>query len=129
MERILFFDGVCVLCHGFVNFLLKKDKVRDLSFSTLQGKTAKKILPAHLVSDLTTIVLWEENKIYTQSDAILKTLIELGGFYKILTIFYIVPKKIRDVFYNFISENRYKLFGKKSYCLIPSEKEKSRILE
>jgi len=128
---IILFDGVCNLCNGFVQFVIKQDPQAKFKFCSLQSETAKKILSDyHLNPDLLdSVVLIANQKIYTKSDAALKIFQLLGGFWAITRIFFALPKFLRDSFYNFIAKNRYRWFGKSDTCLLPSQKIKSRFLE
>lgn len=119
-KPIVLFDGVCGLCHHFINLLLKIDKEGYFLISTLQGEFAKKHLPVNLRGRLDTVVLYDQGKVYTQSDAVLIIFNHLGGGWRILSHLRIIPKKLRDALYEIISKNRYRLFGKKESCHFPS---------
>lgn len=120
---IVLFDGVCNLCNGFVNFIIKQDKKARIKFVTLQSDIAKDILKVHQINhlELNSVIVLIDDKIYTKSSAALMILNELGGVWKIFFAFYIIPKFIRDFFYNIVAKYRYILFGKKEICIIPSQ--------
>ena len=126
--KIIFFDGVCGLCNGFVTFIMKVDKKRKFYFSPLQGEFANEHLPKHFISDLKSVVLMSDGKISSKSDAVIRILVEIGGIWKVALICRILPVFLLDFFYNLIAENRYRLFGKKSSCRIPSPEERSRFV-
>lgn len=129
MKRIIFFDGVCNLCNGFVDFVVKRARPNTFQFSSLQSNYAKLELPNHSES-LDTIVLKEDEKTFTESDAVLRIFFELGGWWNILAMMLSVfPKIFRDGIYRIIARNRYKLFGQKKTCRIPSVDEKKLFLE
>ena len=129
MKRIIFFDGVCTLCNGFINFILKKEHNNEFYFSSLQSVYAKTHVPSHNQS-LASIVLMEGEKTYTESTAVLRILFHLGGGWNILAMLLsILPKWLRDFLYRLIAKNRYVLFGKKDSCRIPNAAEKKLFLE
>lgn len=128
-DSILFFDGVCGLCNGLVDWLLPRDKRERLKYATLQGITAKELLPPGMVTDLDTVVLWEKGKILTHSDAILVCLSNLGGLWKLLLIFRLLPRFLRDGVYTFIARRRYHWFGHRHTCRMPLPGERMRFLD
>ncbi len=128
-KPIVFFDGLCSLCNGFVDFLFRYDVSRKFQVASLQGETAEKMLPAHYIEKMDSIILWEDGQIYLRSNAVLKILISLGGAWKLLGILKIIPSPISDVVYKIIAKNRYAWFGKKNSCRLPTASEKSRFLE
>jgi len=125
---ILFFDGVCSVCNGYIDFLLSIDAQHSLRFAALQSQTAQSLLSSHLTNDLNTLVLHTSDKTYTRSDAVIKSFTAMGGIWKLLIILLIVPKFIRDNIYRFVAKNRYKWFRKKETCRMPTEEERNKIL-
>jgi len=126
---IIFFDGVCGLCNSFVDIILRADKKGIFRFSPLQGDTAKKYLAEQPEEPGDwSIVYIDENNIYEQSDATLKILERLGGIWGLLSIFSFLPRGFRNYIYRFIAVNRYKIFGKRDTCRIPTEQEKERFM-
>ncbi|MBX2845137.1 MAG: DUF393 domain-containing protein [Saprospiraceae bacterium] len=117
-KRIVFFDGICNLCNSSVRFIYKRDKRNVFSYRSLQSKEAERlILDTGILENLSSIVLYEEGKVYTHSTAIFRIVSRLAPPYSWLSIFAIVPKPIRDAVYNFVAKNRYKWFGKqKEVC-------------
>lgn len=128
-EIILFFDGVCGLCNGTVDWMLVRDKRAALKYATLQGSTAKELLSPELTADLNTVVLWHRGKILVRSDAVLKCLSELGGLWKLSIIFRLLPRFLRDGVYNFIARKRYLWFGQRHTCRMPLPGERMRFLD
>jgi predicted DCC family thiol-disulfide oxidoreductase YuxK len=129
-QSIVFFDGVCNLCNGTVQFLLKIDKHQRLQFGSLQGETAKRILPTYQISPekLSSIIFIHQNKVYTESTAVLEIFRLIGGAWILLYIFIIIPAFIRNAFYKLIARYRYQWFGKRSSCRIPTPSERGRFL-
>lgn len=129
---ILFYDGLCALCNGTVNFVIERDKKQTLKFATLQGEYAKVIMDKFpYLKELDSLILYDESseKVYTKSLAAFKIGAYLGGVYKLLSIFRILPRFISDSVYDLIARNRYKLFGKYDTCRLPSGNVESRIIE
>jgi len=144
---IIFFDGYCTLCNQWVDFLLRALKSRlkksahfPFQMASLQGETAKKVFneagrTEFITAPLNSIVLYRrENsdgtvRFYTESDAILRILSSLGFPWAILAIFRIVPPFIRDYVYGVIARNRYRWFGKKSECRLPTKEERQFLLD
>jgi predicted DCC family thiol-disulfide oxidoreductase YuxK len=129
-KPLILFDGVCNLCNGSVQFVIKHDTEEKFLFASLQSETGQAIL-THFgmkTDDFDTFVLLEKGKIYTKSSGVLREAAILGGWFKIFTIFYLVPTFIRDIFYSFVAKNRFVLFGKKESCMIPTPELKARFL-
>lgn len=127
---IILFDGVCNLCNSSVQYVIKHDRDALFRFASLQGETGQQLLKQYDLStnDMNSFVLISDNKAYTRSDAALNVAKQLTGFTKILYGFIIVPPFIRNAVYNHIAKNRYKWFGKKDSCMIPTAALKSRFL-
>ncbi|OAQ39122.1 thiol-disulfide oxidoreductase [Pedobacter psychrophilus] len=128
-KGIILFDGICNLCNGFVQKVIAADKNDYFRFASLQSEEAKELLKDHLeFKDLKTIIFLENNKIYTRSIAALKISKHLSGIWPLLQTGYIFPAFLRDGIYNIIAKNRYKWFGKKDQCMVPSPQLKSKFL-
>ena len=128
---VILFDGVCNLCNGFVQFVLKRDKKKTFQFASLQSKYGTG-LSAHInlpIAKPETIVLFDGQKILTESDAVIKIVTSLSGIWKISIVLTIVPRFMRNWFYRLIARNRYKIFGKRDQCMVPSENTKDRFLD
>lgn len=129
MRRIIFFDGICPLCNGFVDFVIKHDRQGLFLFSSLQSDYAKKSLPPSYQS-LDTIILQENEKIFSKSAAVLRVLFQLGGFWNTLAILCsIIPQFLRDHIYDLIAKNRYSFWEQKETCRLPTQNEKKLFLE
>src|SRR4051794_11769149 len=113
---VILFDGVCNLCSSSVQYVIKHDPRKLFRFASLQSAFAQKILSAYHfpVSNYNSFILINNNDIYTRSTAALLVAKELKGFVKLLYVFIIIPKFIRDAVYNIIAKNRYNWFGKKN---------------
>jgi len=129
-QAIIFFDGVCNLCNGFVQFVIERDKENYFRFSSLQAEAARPYLENCGISpkELGSVVLYENGKCFTRSAAALRILKRLSGGWPALFGFIIIPRFIRDLVYDFIARNRYRWFGKQESCWLPTPELKSRFL-
>ncbi|MDY7393813.1 thiol-disulfide oxidoreductase DCC family protein [Aureibaculum sp. 2210JD6-5] len=130
-KSIVLFDGVCNLCNNVVQFIIEHDKNKHFLFASLQSDAAQDIL-LHFNkknSDFDSVVLIENEKIFEKSSATLKIAKRLSGIWKYSYALIIIPKFIRDFFYTIISQNRYKWFGKKEDCMMPTAALKARFLD
>lgn len=127
---ILLFDGVCNLCNGAVQFVIKYDSKNNLRFAALQSEVGHQILDHFDLpqEDIFSVILVENEKVYLRSSAALRMYKNMGGIWSLMYFFIIVPRPIRDAVYNFIAKNRYKWFGQKDSCMIPTPELKSRFL-
>ena len=129
-KAIILFDGVCNLCNTSIQFVLKHDKKHHFIFAALQSDVARDILLQYptKITEKDSILLILNNKIYAESTAALLIAKQFNGFWKILQVFWIVPKFIRDVIYRFTAKYRYHWFGKKDVCMVPDENIKQYFL-
>ena len=125
--RIVFFDGVCHLCNGFVDHLISQDPEHRLHFAPLQGETARKLLSPQQI-DGGSVILWNRGKILSHSAAALGAAAELGGVYRGLKVLLWIPAFLRDFIYNIIARNRYKWFGEREFCRLPRPEERAYLL-
>jgi predicted DCC family thiol-disulfide oxidoreductase YuxK len=123
----VFFDGVCGLCNQAVDFILAEDGESSFRFAPTQGETAKS-LDREEVSLGKSMALQDGDSIYTRSDAVLRIAAGLGGVWRILSWLSIIPRPVRDLVYEGVQMNRYRVFGKKDSCRMPSPAERSRFL-
>lgn len=129
-KSIILFDGVCNLCSGAVQFILKRDHKKQFVFASLQSEVGQNLLLKHKVNtSLETIILLQNDKWFSQSTAALEIARQLSGGWPLLYAFIIIPRFIRDGIYDWISRNRYRFFGKKDACMIPSPEWKNRFLD
>jgi predicted DCC family thiol-disulfide oxidoreductase YuxK len=127
---VILFDGVCNLCNGAVQFIIRRDKRNIFRFASLQSGAAKKLLSSvEMPPDrLDSIILIRNHRVYRESDAAVEIAREFSGGWKLLSWFRILPKFLRDPMYRLIARNRYRLFGKRDVCMIPSPELKSKFL-
>jgi len=129
-KSIILFDGVCNLCNSSIDFIFKRDKKDQFLVGALQEDPGEFILKKfHAKPDyLDSLVLVENGKIYFRSTAALKIARNLSGLWPIFYVFIILPAFLRDPIYDWIGKNRYRWFGKKNTCRIPTPEEKSKFL-
>ncbi len=123
----LYFDGHCNLCNRYVDFLIRKDKVSKFVFAPLTGETAKQNIPENFLK-IDSIILQKQDKFYAKSAAILQIAKALGWPWRCLLIFWLIPYPIRDFFYDFVAKRRFKWYGRKEQCRVPTEDELKRFL-
>ena len=126
---ILFFDGVCGLCNSTVDAILAADRRGEIRFAPIQGETAKRLLPP-LPADplLWTLVYLDERGVHEYSDAAIEVARRVGGFYSGAALLRVVPRALRDPVYRWIARNRYRWFGKRDACRVPSPEQRARFL-
>lgn len=128
---VILFDGICNLCNGAVQFVIRHDKKGVFRFASLQSDAGQALLAAHHLpqNNFNSFVLIENDEAFTKSTAALKAAKQLNGMIRLLYGFIIVPAFIRDFIYKVIANNRYKWFGKQESCMIPSPELQSRFLK
>tara|TARA_R110002050_G_scaffold44138_12_gene105329 strand:+ start:5236 stop:5640 length:405 start_codon:yes stop_codon:yes gene_type:complete len=130
-KKIILFDGVCNLCNTSVQFVIKKDKEDLFRFTALQSDTGKKLLTERNIdiANIDSIILIEPNvAYYTKSTAALEIGKNLKGLKTLSSILLWLPESIRDIVYDFVAKNRYKWYGKKDSCMIPTEELKNKFI-
>lgn len=130
-KKIVLFDGVCNLCNSFINKIIALDTNDAFRFASLQSDIGIAI-QEHLqldASKLDSVILFEpDGKYYHKSTAALRIMKEFGGAWKLMQVFFIFPKFIRDAGYNLVAKYRYKWFGKKDSCMLPTPELKAKFL-
>ena len=134
---IVFYDGICGLCNRLVQFLLKRDRRDRLRFASLQSDFASSVLGRHGIDpkDLDTVHVVENyeqtsERVLNRSDAILRASRELGGVWAFTAkVGSIVPRSVRDLFYGFVANNRYRVFGKYETCMLPEPRHRAKFLD
>ncbi|MFC6719521.1 thiol-disulfide oxidoreductase DCC family protein [Natrialbaceae archaeon GCM10025810] len=120
---IVLFDGVCNLCNGFVQFIVPRDSAGTIHFASLQSDAGKRLLADHGLptDELESIVLIEGDDCYVKSAAVARIATHLGGVYRLLGGLRFLPRPIRDRAYDFVAARRYRWFGKKDRCAMPTD--------
>lgn len=129
--HILLFDGVCNLCNSIVRFTIKRDPKEKFKFASLQSESGQALLKKFGLptDDFDSFVFINGDKYFLKSSAGLHVLKELGGVWKLFYVFIIFPRPLRDFVYNIIAKTRYKIFGKRDTCMIPTPRLKQRFLQ
>lgn len=127
---ILLFDGVCNLCNRTVQFVIKRDVKKRFRFAALQSASGQALLqelglPVH---HFNTVVLIHGDKYYVKSTAALRVLKELGGLWKICYALIVIPAPIRDLVYDMVAKTRYRVFGRRDECMVPTPEIKERFI-
>jgi predicted DCC family thiol-disulfide oxidoreductase YuxK len=128
---VVLFDGVCNFCNASVNFLLDHDPQHRLRFAALQSQAGQALLHRFKLptSHFDTLVLVDGPRCYTRSDAALRIAGRLGGWWPLLSAFLLVPPFLRDGAYDLLARNRYRWFGKREACRMPTPDLRARFLE
>jgi predicted DCC family thiol-disulfide oxidoreductase YuxK len=130
-KKIILFDGVCNLCEESVRFIIKHDKKDHFRFVALQSELGNKIV-SHIGADqkhIDSILLYEPGKAYYyKAEAVMMISYGLGGFYKLLKLFSILPNSLLNRIYDCVARNRYKWYGKKEVCMVPTPELNAKFL-
>ncbi len=131
MEKhpIIFFDGYCGLCNGFVDFVIARDTNKVFRYATLQGKTAARLLAKEDYENLDSVVLFVNESSYRISKAVFKVFSLLGGGWKAMTVLDVLPLGLKNFGYDLVAKYRYALFGKRDVCRMPSREERALFLD
>ena len=127
---ILLFDGHCNLCNAWVNFIIKRDPSSRIRFASPQSPAGRRLLENHKIDAnyIDSLVLFEEDKFSVSSSAALRILSYLDGWERHLIYLTILPRTFRDLVYRFVAKNRYKWFGRREQCMVPTVKLSKRFL-
>jgi predicted DCC family thiol-disulfide oxidoreductase YuxK len=130
IHPIILFDGVCNFCNNTINFLIRQDKKGVFHFAPLQSEIGQSLLRQQGLDQqqFDSFVLVTNSKAYLKSSAALQLIQHLPWYWQWARLLWVVPRPIRDGVYNWIARNRYKWFGKKDACMIPTPEVRSRFL-
>ncbi len=131
-KKLILFDGVCNLCNASVVYVIKRDKKDIFMFAPLQSNVAQQITEIYSIDSKkpNSILLYEHEKwVSHKSTAVIKIASKLGFPYNLLMILYIIPPFIRNWVYDYIAKNRYKWYGKREQCMVPTQELKAKFLE
>lgn len=130
-KKIILFDGVCNLCDATVQFLIKRDKKDVFRFVAIQSELGQEIISYIGIdtSKTDSIILYEPGiAYYYKAEAALHIASELGGIYSLMSVFKVLPKGISNAVYDYVARNRYKWYGKKDACMMPTPEMKAKFL-
>lgn len=135
-KTLVLYDGVCGLCNGLNQFLIKRDREDHFLFASLQSELAESLLKRYGINavDLDTVYVLADygqpsQRLLARSDAILHVVGQLGGVWTLLKAGRVLPKSLRDALYSLVARNRYRVFGKYEVCLMPEEKYRTKFLD
>jgi predicted DCC family thiol-disulfide oxidoreductase YuxK len=135
-SQILLYDGVCGLCNSFIQFVLPRDKKGKFHFASLQSSFGTGLLARHdlAAQDLNSLYVIRSYGLPTEnvlckSDAVAFVLSELGGFWQAISFFALLPEPLRNLGYDLVAKNRYKIFGKTDICRLPDAATRDRFIE
>ncbi len=126
--NVIYFDGVCNLCDGFISFLFRLGLQENMRVTSLQGDYAKESLPSQMTENLSSVIYQREGEFLKESHAVIMILSDLKWYFKPILVLLILPSFLRDGLYRWVAKNRYRFFGKKETCRLPTENEKGMFL-
>ena len=131
-DRVIVFDGVCVLCSAWVGFVLKRDRRREFRFAAMQSATGRALLIQSGVDpdDPSTFLVIDGESVFSDSDALIRVLRQFGiGWRATASMIAICPRSWRNACYRFIARHRYRLFGRREVCYLPLPTDAERFLK
>ena len=128
---MIVFDGVCALCSRWVRFLLRFDRKGRYRFAAMQGEQGRRLLAAHGLDpdDPLSFLLVEDHLAYTDTDAITRVISGLGGVWRLAGVMRWIPQALRDRGYRWLARNRYRWFGRRQTCFLPTPEQRARFLD
>ncbi len=129
-ERIIFFDGVCNLCNSTVDFIIDRDTKRHFRYASLQSDAGQAMLRKHNLptSEFGSFLYLDGDTLHTKSSGALRVAVKLGGIWTLMGVFLIVPPFIRNAVYDLVAKHRYRWFGKRETCRLPTPEERTLFL-
>lgn len=131
-KQIILFDGVCNLCNRFVQWVINRDRHDTFRFAPIQGKIGERLMRDHKIDPekMDSIILVQPFRgVATKSTAVLKIGRAFGGVYRLLILLQVIPPFLRNIIYDWVARNRYKWYGKRDKCMVPTPELKSKFLE
>jgi len=130
-HSIVLFDGVCNLCSASVQFIIGRDSAKRFKFASIQSDIGQKLINRYglTANQLSSVILIENDKAYVRSTAALRIAKKLNGLWSQLGFLLVVPTFVRDFFYNLVASNRYRLFGRRDECMLPTPDVRERFLQ
>lgn len=127
---IVVFDGTCVLCSGWVRFLLRRDRHAGFRFAAMQDGVGRDLLIRHGIdpADPVSFLLVDGDDAWHDSGGVIEVLRRLGGFWRVAVMLRIVPRALRDSAYRLLARNRYRVFGRRDACMVPPAEARARFL-
>lgn len=129
MNSIILFDGVCNFCNSSVNFIIARDRGDRFRFAALQSETGSRLKEEFGLAGTDSIILVEDGRAFAHSTAALRIARRLSGGWPVLYVLIAVPRFLRDAAYRLFAANRYRLFGRKDACMIPTPEMRRKFLD
>ena len=119
-KTIILFDGECTMCNNYILFVAKHDSDDNFRFLSIQNKKVNELKKIHSIctENISSIYIIDNNEIKSKSRAVLKIMSMLKFPYNLLIVFYVIPGFLRDLIYDLVAKNRYRIFGKVDECSI-----------
>jgi len=130
-KKVILFDGICNLCNSSIQFVIKRDRKDVFRYAALQSEIGQELIRERNIdtSKVDSIILIDPGvAFYTKSDAALKIGLSFGGIWTLLNVFNLIPSSLRNIVYDFVAKNRYRWFGRKDACMIPTPELKAKFL-
>src|SRR5262245_29640328 len=129
-DQVVFFDGVCNLCNGFVQFVIRRDPAGGFKFAPLQSEAARARIGESIApgAALSTVLLWRNGRLYDRSTAALLVLRQLRFPWPVTAVLFVIPRPLRDWVYDLIARRRYRWFGQRETCMVPTPDIRRRFL-
>lgn len=130
-DKVILFDGICKLCHGWAKFIIKYDKKHIFKLATVQSKQGQALLQYYNmpIDSFDTMVVVDDKNVYFKSDAFFQVIKKMPFYFRLLLVFMIIPRPVRDWVYDRIALNRYQVFGQLNHCLLPNPDHENRFLK
>ena len=130
-RAVIVFDGVCVLCNGWVHFLLRHDRQGRYRFAAMQSPGGRALLAGHGLDpdDPASFLLVDAQRAWTDTEAIVRVVSGLGGFWRAVRLVLLLPRPVRDRIYRLVARNRYRWFGRREACLVPAAEQRGRFVD
>jgi predicted DCC family thiol-disulfide oxidoreductase YuxK len=128
---IVVFDGVCLLCSRWVGFIVERDRTARFRFAAMQSPAGRSLLLQHGLDpdDPVSLLVLDDDGAWTDSDAILRVAATFGGAWRMTALARIIPRALRDAAYRVLARNRYRWFGRRETCLVPTPDLRARFIE
>ena len=130
-KSIMFYDGTCGFCQASVQLVLRYNKKQNLYFAPLQSGLLADLLPTFTTPEplLDSIIFYEQGRVYTQSEAVLRIARHLRAPFSLFYYFRIIPRVLRDNLYDLVARNRYRIAGRNESCLLPTPEQRARFIQ
>ena len=129
-DNLILFDGLCNLCSRTVQFIIRNDRLAIYKFASIQSEIGQNIYRHHGLNpdDAQTFLLLSKGKVFLRSDAAIEMVRQFGGIWRLASLFKVLPRWFRDWLYSILARNRYRWFGRREHCIVPTDEIKGRFL-